>query len=176
MSVIENSGETVASRRIRERFEAIFDEKYGDLAGVMRAILEWRTVAETFRRPYNHDLNVPVTEADIASAETSMLAAIRQHTREAQTDELTDEMLYAGYDAMRDPQTNLPAPWIVLGTASKVFDAMRAAAPLSAQPKLTDAQIDAIWSATPTGDNVDDTRKAFARAIEAASIKAKPHE
>jgi hypothetical protein len=37
---------------------------------------------------------------------------------------ITDEMAMAGYDAMRDPSTNLPAPWIVLGTAFKVFEAM----------------------------------------------------
>lgn len=40
-------------------------------------------------------------------------------------------MAYAGYNAMRDPKTNLPANWIVLGTACKVFDAMLAAAPKS---------------------------------------------
>lgn len=49
---------------------------------------------------------------------------------------VTDEMADAGYDAMRDPATNLPAPWIVLGTAFKVFEAMVKAAPQVSKPTL----------------------------------------
>lgn len=39
---------------------------------------------------------------------------------------VTDEMAMAGYNAMRNPATNLPAPWIVLGTAFNVFAVMLA--------------------------------------------------
>lgn len=46
-------------------------------------------------------------------------------------DEITEDMVMAGYNAMRDPATNLPAPWIMFGTAFKVFQAMVAAAPVA---------------------------------------------
>ena len=49
---------------------------------------------------------------------------------------ITDEMAMAGYNAMRDPATNLPAPWIVLGTAFKVFEAMMKAAQPESKPTL----------------------------------------
>lgn len=42
--------------------------------------------------------------------------------------EISEAMLDAGYDAMRNPSDNSPAPWIVLGTACKVFEAMVGAA------------------------------------------------
>ena len=40
----------------------------------------------------------------------------------------------AGYNAMRNPNTNLPADWIVLGTAFKVFEAMLEASNLKLSP------------------------------------------
>lgn len=47
-----------------------------------------------------------------------------QTSTQHQMSVLAEEMAIAGYNAMRDPATNLPAPWIVLGTAFKVFEAM----------------------------------------------------
>lgn len=52
--------------------------------------------------------------------------------------EITEDMAMAGYNAMRDPATNLPAPWVVLGTAFKVFEVMVAAAPPTPEEETVD--------------------------------------
>lgn len=90
----------------------------------MSAILHWRMVVADFHRPYNRDMETPVTNADMEAAELEMLAEIRRYGSQPKITDITEEMAKAGYDAMRDPKTNLPAPWIVLGTALKVFEAM----------------------------------------------------
>lgn len=64
-----------AARRMREQFES----KYGDLSDVMRAINHWRNQVEEFRRPYNRDMESPVTNADLDVAEEAMLAEIRRY-------------------------------------------------------------------------------------------------
>lgn len=64
-----------AAQRMREQFEA----KYGDLSDVMRAINHWRNQVEEFRRPYNRDMESPVTNADLDVAEEAMLDEIRRY-------------------------------------------------------------------------------------------------
>ena len=143
MSNVENSEEHPAARRMREKFEA----QYGAESTVMRAILHWRNVVADFHRPYNSDMETPVTNADMEAAELEMLAEIRRYGVQKQMSVVTDEMADAGYDAMRDPKTNLPAPWIVLGTAFKVFEVMLQAAPKELPPilgKVPDGYIDDI--------------------------------
>lgn len=76
MSEIKHQ-EHPAERRMREQFE----EKYGDLSGVMRAINRWRNKVEDFRRPYNFDMEVPVTNADLNSAEEEMLGEIKNYAK-----------------------------------------------------------------------------------------------
>jgi hypothetical protein len=62
-----------AARRIREQF----DRKYGDLSGFMRCALAWRSAWEDFRRPYNMQMERPVTEEIVEQAERGMLLAVR---------------------------------------------------------------------------------------------------
>jgi hypothetical protein len=125
LSNVENFVEHPSVRRMREQFEA----KYGSESPVMSAIFNWRNVVADFHRPYNSEMETPVTDADMDVAEQEMLTAIRLYGAQPRIPAVTDEMANAGYDAMRDPKTNLPAPWIVLGTAFKVFEAMLEAAP-----------------------------------------------
>lgn len=54
-----------------------FDEKYGDMSGVMRAVNAYRNVVERFRRPFNSDMDDPVTNSDVDAAEAEMLRNIR---------------------------------------------------------------------------------------------------
>ena len=68
-----DDGEHPAARRIRESFE----QKYKDLAGVMRTILAWRHAWAEYQRPYNRDMQEPVTEDQVDQAERGMLTAIR---------------------------------------------------------------------------------------------------
>lgn len=63
-----------AARRMREQFES----KYGDLSDVMRAINHYWNTVEDFRRPYNSEMESPVTNADMDAAEEAMLAEIRR--------------------------------------------------------------------------------------------------
>lgn len=70
-----NVEEQTAVERIRVRFEG----KYGDLSDVMRSILRWRHQCEEFNRPFNRQMEIPVTEADVDVAESAMLAAIRAY-------------------------------------------------------------------------------------------------
>lgn len=109
--------------RMNEKFET----KYGAESSVMRSILHWRNILTDFHRPYNCEMDSPVTHADLDAAENEMLAEIRRYGAQTRALVVTEEMAMAGYDAMREPQTNSPAPWIVLGTAFKVFEAMLSA-------------------------------------------------
>lgn len=80
-----------AARRMREQFEA----KYGDLSDVMRAINQYRNTVEDFRRPYNRDMESPVTNADLDAAEESMLAEIRRYgTRQDSEQRLRESLRY----------------------------------------------------------------------------------
>lgn len=136
MSNVENFVEHPAAGLMREQFEA----KYGEESQVMRAILHWRNVVADFHRPYNSEMEAPVTNADMDAAESEMLTEIRRYGVQKQVSDVTEEMAIAGYDAMRDPSTNSPAPWIMLGTAFKVFEAMVEAAPkMDKEPVTTTA-------------------------------------
>ena len=78
-----------AARRMREQFEA----KYGDLSDVMRAINQYWNTVEDFRRPYNRDMESPVTNADLDAAEESMLAEIRRYgTRQGSEQRLRESL------------------------------------------------------------------------------------
>lgn len=69
----QEHAEHPAARRMRERFEA----KYGSLADVMRAANGWRTTYMNWQRPYNMQMQEPVTEDDVEAAEGAMLDAVR---------------------------------------------------------------------------------------------------
>lgn len=62
---------------IERRMQQEFDEKYGDMSGVMRAVNTYRNVVERFRRPFNSELEDRVTNSDLDAAEAEMLRNIR---------------------------------------------------------------------------------------------------
>ena len=80
-----------AARRMRERFEA----KYGAEANVMRAVFAWEAVVADFNRPYNQDMETPVTDTDVATAESEMLAAIRLYGAQKEKSAVTPKVLSA---------------------------------------------------------------------------------
>lgn len=62
---------------IARRIHQEFDEKYGDMSGVMRAVNAYRNVVESFRQPFNSEMENPVTNNDVDAAEAEMLRNIR---------------------------------------------------------------------------------------------------
>ena len=94
-----------------------------------------------------------------------MLAEVRRYGVQTQLSDVTDEMAMAGYNAMRDPATNLPAPWIVLGHAGKVFGAMLGAAP-KAEPMLLTGTL---------GNSVDLLRIAADNGLQIFCPDAEPN-
>jgi hypothetical protein len=79
MSTIEQSKNLSAAVRVRQRFE----EKYGDMSDVVRAINAWQRTVEDYNRACNRDMERPVTDQDVDAAESAMLHAIRQYAGKA---------------------------------------------------------------------------------------------
>ncbi len=94
-----------------------------------------------------------------------MLAEVRRYGVQTQLSDVSDEMAMAGYNAMRDPATNLPAPWIVLGHAFKVFEAMLEAAPKT-EPVLVTGTL---------GNSVDLLRIAADNGLQIFCPDAEPN-
>lgn len=69
----EDKASSVTSR-IRQEF----DSRYGELAGVMRAILTWRSRWEDYRTGAR-DPERRITDVDVGAAEADMLLAVRRY-------------------------------------------------------------------------------------------------
>lgn len=63
-----------AARKWREEAEA----KYGDMVGIRNAVNVYLNVVKRWDRPYNSQLSDAVTRTDLETAETEMLAKIRE--------------------------------------------------------------------------------------------------
>lgn len=62
-----------ATKRMRLEFEA----KYGDMAGVMRAMNHWYNTRNDWNASYNRDREKPITETDVEAALQAVFAAVR---------------------------------------------------------------------------------------------------
>ena len=74
---IHQDQDNAALNRIRARFDA----QYGELAPVMRAALAWRSKWADFQRPYNAQMQRPVTDGDVDEAESTLLRAVQEYAR-----------------------------------------------------------------------------------------------
>ena len=64
-------------------WQMAFINKYGDLADVVRAVNNLLRKKIDFDRPYNRDMETPVTLADVDQAEDEMLSEIRAFAKNA---------------------------------------------------------------------------------------------
>ena len=184
----QSTGQDNQAQTTMHRIRARSDDRYGDLADVMRAALAWRSKWEDHQRPHNRQAEHPVMETDVDAAEWHFMEAVRVYKRgkpiPANT---TVEIPFALEDAPCAPRMThdrpvmpgwywyaLPDTWTIQpawvyryeGELWYTLDAIPDGGPDDGF-EMAQCSEDAIWSAEPMQSLMPHSSQAEIRALRA---------